>query len=252
MQFALVNNERAVPSVGLVGACPACGSVMIPKCGNQRVHHWAHRGERSCDSWWERETEWHRGWKGKFPTHWQEVIRHDDASGEKHIADVCTEHGLTVEFQHSPLKPGERMAREKFYGSVTWVVDGSRLKRDLPRFLKGISSSRPVSKNGPFITSFPREMFPDSWVDCAVPVFFDFDHAVTPSDEAVWVTRPLWCLLPGRVRGRAVVLKLSREAFVSGTLKGQQLQTQEIMENAERLVVAELMREHQSRRVSRF
>ncbi len=94
---------------------------MIAKCGTQRVHHWAHRGERACDAWWEPETPWHRDWKSRFPADWREVIRFSQ-SGEKHIADVRTEHGLTIEFQHSHLKPDERAAREAFYGNMMWVV----------------------------------------------------------------------------------------------------------------------------------
>ena len=52
--------------------------------------HWAHRGSRFCDPWWENETEWHRSWKGQFPVNWQEVV-HQAETGEKHIADVKTE-----------------------------------------------------------------------------------------------------------------------------------------------------------------
>src|SRR5689334_14435547 len=107
MRFALVEDKRTSPCPGMSGSCPACGSAVIAKCGNQRVHHWAHRGKRVCDRWWEPETEWHRNWKDKFPFHWQEVIRFDSL-GEKHIADVCSDRGLTVEFQNSHLNPKER------------------------------------------------------------------------------------------------------------------------------------------------
>jgi hypothetical protein len=158
MQFAVLDNVRITPSSGLMGACPVCGSPMIAKCGNQRVHHWAHRGERVCDSWWERETAWHRDWKSKFPDPWQEVIRLDP-SREKHIADVHTTHGLTIEFQHSHLRPEERAAREKFYGNLLWVVDGGRLTRDLPRLREGARSFRLFGK-GWYIAPFPDEVFP--------------------------------------------------------------------------------------------
>lgn len=145
MQFALVNNERVIPLPGLAGACPACGSVMIAKCGNRRMHHWAHRGKRCCDVWWEPETPWHRQWKSLFPKHWQEV-RHLEASGEIHISDVHTEHGLTMEFQHSHLNVDERSAREKFYPNMIWVVDGVRLKRDFTRLVGGAHSFSTIDR----------------------------------------------------------------------------------------------------------
>src|SRR5690606_19672397 len=134
------------------------------------------KGERNCDSWWEREKQWHRDWKAKFPPQWREVIRHDP-SGERHIADVQTRFGLTIEFQHSHLKRKEREAREKFYGNLLWVVDGSRLDRDLPRFLKGVDSFRPIFAKGVYITPFPDAAFPKTWTGCSVPAFFDFQLA---------------------------------------------------------------------------
>jgi competence protein CoiA len=215
MHFALVNSERSPPSPGLTGFCPVCQGPMIAKCGDQRVHHWAHRGKRPCDIWSEPETPWHRGWKNKFPDQWQEVIQFD-AAGEKHIADVRTPLGLTIEFQHSALRPDERAAREEFYGNMFWVVDGSRLTRDLPRFLDGLRSFRTLG-NGVHIAPFPDEAFPGSWLDCAAPVFFDFENARGRTQQASHVTDALWCLIPGRARGQAVVWAVSRESFVRAT-----------------------------------
>jgi competence protein CoiA len=77
----------------------------------------AHRGERFYDLWWEHETEWHRTWKSKFPDDWQEVVIRQDALGEKHIADVHTSHGLTIEFQHSHLRPEERSVAASIFFS---------------------------------------------------------------------------------------------------------------------------------------
>lgn len=219
MQFAHVNNERTAPSPKLVGSCPACGAAMIAKCGSIKVHHWAHRGARVCDIWWERETLWHRNWKSKFPEQWREIIQHD-RTGAKHIADVRTEHGLTIEFQHSHLNPMERAEREAFYGNMIWVVDGARLSRDLPRFAEGVSSLRATAKRGRFTVPFPDEVFPKNWLTCSVPVFFDFGDADGGSEPKL--SRPLWCLLPGRVFGQAVVLALSREAFLFRTLSRPQ------------------------------
>ncbi len=227
MQFALVNNERTLPSPGLIGACPACGSPMIAKCGDIRIHHWAHRGERACDSWWEPETEWHRAWKNRFPTLWQEYLQRDVA-GEKHIADVYTERGLTIEFQHSHLNPVERLARELFYKNMVWVVDGARLKRDARRFAEGLRSSARLLANGMFATSFPEELFPLTWLNATVPVFFDFEHASGLDNETMFVKGPLWGLLPGRIRdeagrGQAIVIGVDRDFFVRSAHTSKEL-----------------------------
>ncbi|MGD9785936.1 MAG: competence protein CoiA [Hyphomicrobiaceae bacterium] len=213
MQFALIDNERIRPSSGLIARCPACGGDMIAKCGQQRVHHWAHQGERDCDPWTEPETPWHRDWKNAFHPSCQEVILRAP-SGEKHIADVRTGRGLTIEFQHSHLRPDERAAREQFYKDMMWVVDGARLKRDLPRFLSGFRGFRTVLHKGLYITPNPQEVFPSDWLHCKAPVFFDFKDASGPGEQAKHARRLLWCLLPGRALGHAVVLPVSREDFV--------------------------------------
>jgi hypothetical protein len=168
---------------------------------------------RDCDSWAEKETDWHRAWKNNFPVECQEFIQHDGQSGEKHIADVRTPHGLVIEFQHSHLDPKERAAREHFYGNMLWVVDGTRLQRDYPRFDRGKGDLRPMKIPGCFLLAFPDECFPAMWLDSSVPVIFDF--------RGVYESRPpdalrdmLWCLLPGRAEGNAWVIGMSRGQFV--------------------------------------
>ena len=212
MQFAIVNNQRTAPSPGLPGFCPACGGPVIAKCGEQRIHHWAHRGERDCDHWWEPETEWHRNWKNAFPEEWQEVVQRD-SNGEKHIADVRTAQGLTIEFQHSHLRSEERAARENFYGAMVWVVDGHRVGGDLPRFREGARALRLIDK-GLYLHQFPDELFPKKWLNGKVPVYFDFHNVSSPADLQVPEKRSLWCLLPRRDRSYAAILKIARETFI--------------------------------------
>jgi competence protein CoiA len=125
VKFAVVDGERQEAQPGLSGECPGCGNAMIAKCGPLRVRHWAHQGIRTCDHWWESETEWHRTWKNNFPKGWQEIIRTSE-HGEKHIADVKTERGVVLEFQHSFVSREERESREAFYQNMVWVVDGRR------------------------------------------------------------------------------------------------------------------------------
>jgi competence protein CoiA len=212
MHFAIVNNQRTPPSPNLSGTCPVCERDMIARCGSVRVHHWAHRGKRVCDNWWEPETEWHRNWKNHFAPDWQEVIGHDQ-HGEKHIADVRTPNGISIEFQYSHLRPEERAAREAFHPNLAWVVSGTRLTRDFPRFTKGKSDLFPTRFQGIFACYFPEEIFPKEWVSRRVPVFFDF-REMEPTEPADFNRDLLWCLLPGRLSLQAIVVAVSRAVFV--------------------------------------
>lgn len=212
MHFAIVGNERTPPSPNLTGSCPVCDREMIAKCGTVRVHHWAHRGKRVCDTWWEPETEWHRNWKNHFASDWQEVIGFD-TSGEKHIADVRTPSGVSIEFQYSHLKPEERAAREAFHPNLAWVVSGVRLSRDYPRFLKGKRDFMQTRLAGIYTCFFPEETFPKEWITSTVPVFFDFKE-IEPGGDVDFNREVLWCLLPGRLSIHAVVLAVKRADFV--------------------------------------
>lgn len=171
------------------------------KCGSHRISHWAHKGIRDCDFWGEKETEWHRAWKNNFPAECQEYIHHDERSGERHIADVRINQGLVIEFQHSHLESKERAARERFYGNMIWVVDGTRLQRDYPRFLKGKDGFSPLGIPGYFLLPFPDDCFPKMWVDSSAPVIFDFLGSQLAASSEVYRTT-LWCLLPGRAETR--------------------------------------------------
>ncbi|AWO92430.1 competence protein CoiA [Bradyrhizobium diazoefficiens] len=215
MKLAFVAGERVGAFAGARGECPSCRGEVIAKCGSHRVWHWAHFGIRDCDTWAEPETEWHRAWKNNFPADFQEFIQHDAETGERHIADVRTSHGLVLEFQHSHLNPQERVARERFYGNMLWVVDCTRLKGDYPRLLKGKDGLRPII-NGHFLLAFPEECFPKMWLDCSVPVIFDFRGLERGASSDPY-KNTLWCLLPGRAEGNAVVVGLSPEQFVSVT-----------------------------------
>lgn len=184
---------------------------MTARCGERRAWHWAHVAKRDCDSWWE-ETEWHRLWKAKFPIAWQEIILTDPQSGEKHIADVRTAHGLVLELQHSPLDANERTKREAFYGSMIWIVDVGHRKLDQKRFVKGLAQFR-QAQNGVYLVPFPEECFPVNWVRCAKPVLFDF-KGLGPLD-APDARELLWCLLPGRLENCAVVVAMNRADIVA-------------------------------------
>lgn len=173
MKFALINKERCEAKKGLSATCPCCGSPMIAKCGQKKVHHWAHMGKLECDPWWENETQWHRDWKSRFPLDWQEIIHKDEVTGEKHIADVKTDKEWVLEFQHSFLKPEERKARNEFYKRIAWVVDGTRLKGDLQKVIDALNSGKPINQFVRKISYESCALFKD-WASTHAPVFFDF------------------------------------------------------------------------------
>lgn len=221
MRFALIDNNRVEAQPKQQGLCPNCSQPVIAKCGKQKVWHWAHRNIETCDNWWEPETEWHRSWKNNFPTEWQETVLFEELTNEKHIADVRTIHNLVIEFQHSHLDQNERISREKFYKNMVWVVDGTRLQRDYPRFQKRVGNFKLTKQQGVFIVDFPDEVFPKSWLNSSVPVIFDFCELSTTEQDQIKNT--LWCLLPQKDIIQAVVVGLKRSDFIQITLNKAQL-----------------------------
>jgi len=202
MKIALVNGERQAAQPSVSGECQSCGRPMIAKCGEQRVWHWAHQGQLMCDRWWENETEWHLNWKGVFPDAWREIV-HTAADGTRHIADIKTEHGWVIEFQHSAIKPEERRSRDAFYGRIIWVVDGTRRKRDAAQFERAWIDGRAVGRNGIVRNLFVAESaLLREWSSCQGPVLFDFGGSM------------LGWLLPGRHDDRVYVAQFPRVQMV--------------------------------------
>lgn len=203
MKFALANGERQEAQPDLAGECPACGSPMVARCGEIRIWHWAHKGRKHCDPWWENETDWHRAWKDQFPLECQEVVHHAN-DGERHIADVKTRDGWIMEFQHSHIDPDERRSREAFYKSLIWVVDGTRRQRDRAQF--AITWGNGESRD-PFSTKrripSPGGALLRDWTGSDVHVFLDFG-------DPQW----LWWLFPHSDAVRAYVQSVSRTQFL--------------------------------------
>ena len=102
---------------------------MSAKCGPRIIHHWAHKGRRNCDPWWENETDWHRTWKNLFPIACRE-ISHTAPDGEVHRADIRTPTGIYIEVQHSSMTDAERISRETFYRNLVWVIDGRSFREN--------------------------------------------------------------------------------------------------------------------------
>ena len=207
MKYAIVEGKKREAYKGARGKCSICNSDLIAKCGHVKINHWAHKGKRNCDIWWENETEWHRKWKNQFPLEWQEIVQ-NDTTGEKHIADIKTDKGWVIEFQHSFIKPDERNSRNAFYSKLVWVIDGLRRKTDRTQFQKILeeSTKAPVGNVDILEVNFPEESrLLKEWLNCGVPVFFDFSELNQSR---------LWFLLPLRIQGAAYILPFSRDEFI--------------------------------------
>lgn len=205
MKFAIVEGERKEAQKGIVGECIGCSHPMTPKCGEKKVHHWAHKTNKPCDHWWEPETQWHRDWKNKFLLEWQEK-RHLAEDGEMHIADVKTDKDWVLEFQNSPITPSERNSRNAFYAKLMWVVNGLKRKRDQIRFQEALIhkhsfENNPLMRRLFFVTVNESTLIND-WVGSQSPIFFDFNEDV------------LWCLLPSNPNRGNFVIEFSRQGFV--------------------------------------
>ncbi len=177
----------------------------------------------SCDHWWESETEWHRKWKSRFPAEWQEVVQIDPTTGEKHIADVKTETGLVIEFQHSRITPDELQSRERFYENMIWVVDGDTGTTDVQYFYMGLGSEpasfRPLAY---YIEWWGPGRLLHNWAEAVADVYFDFGN------------NTLWCLRsfnPEKKEG--VVTPLCDEWLVEACLSGDPIPLADVPEGAE-------------------
>lgn len=235
MLTANVNGSRSRPLPGADGQCPFCHSEMIARCGEVRVHHWAHKSKSDCDPWWEPETDWHRDWKNEFPLRWQERILRDEATNEKHIADIFTLAGLTVEVQHSHLEPEERRAREAFYKNILWIVDGSRLEGNRKRILAYQSALVEIVDGGRrtnlFLTDKAEELFPRDWLESPAPVCFDY---AGPKSDVTSAELPLFLLFPGPVHRRRLVEVLPRDGLLRSILS-EKLSSTSIREIVQRV-----------------
>lgn len=211
---------------------------MIPRCGEVRVHHWAHKSKVDCDPWREPETDWHRNWKNEFPLRWQERVFEDGTTGERHIADVHTLAGLTVEVQHSHLDGDERRAREAFYKNMLWIVDGSRLERNRKKISDWQNALVEIiqgkTRTNLFLTDKAEELFPSDWLASPAPVCFDYKG---PKSDLSTAAYPLFLLYPGTVHGKRLVEPLVRDGLLRSILS-EKLNTHSIrgiMQNVARL-----------------
>jgi hypothetical protein len=185
----------------------------VAHCGSEKIWHWKHKSRRRCDPWWENETQWHRDWKNQFPEDWQETVHFDD-NGEKHIADVKTERGWVLEFQHSRLEPEERQSRNAFYcPKLIWVVDALRRKTDLTQFEEMMSRASWVGGPGPFRTAPPHNCrLVREWSGSDAQILFDFG----PNRALFWMVGQL-------SNGKVLFANYTHTGFIADVQKGTSL-----------------------------
>jgi len=149
MNFALyenqkVNAEEYKKSDNLDLRCPCCNSEVLAKQGEINIWHFAHKVKNNCSEWFKPMSEWHSNWQKQFQEKNREIVHKCEKTGEKHIADVKTDNGIIIEFQHSSITPQEIRSREEFYGEkMIWVLDASKFKVELvDYFIK-----KPIKEN---------------------------------------------------------------------------------------------------------
>ena len=217
MEFALLDGERIKAAKGLRAACPCCDELVIAKCGDFKVHHWAHFNRKMCDPWWETETEWHRKWKDEFPEECREFILHDPLTGEKHIIDIKAPSGAIIEFQHSQITEEERISRESFYTTqskhMIWVLDCS--ERSLKFiFYQGFIRDREFGMGeDKEIMWFGRHKIFHKWIGSKVFVLLDF------GDDVLWWLKgfdPVKKTIIVNARYKSIFIKKSIETGPNG------------------------------------
>jgi competence protein CoiA len=135
---------------------------------------------------------------------------HTAENGERHFADVKTESGIVLEFQHSPLRRAERESRESFYQNMVWVVDALKRVRDRPQFLASLGNVA-ILKHKPLVISLPSNQgaLLRDWSASRASVFFDFGDPI------------LWRLNHRSPNGRAYLSPVLKIAFLNAYVKGQ-------------------------------
>jgi len=171
MRYAILNNSRVEAKTEYREQkciCPECNAEVIPVCGNTYAHHWRHKVKTDCILEYTPMTPWHKAWQNQFDDSCREIVHFDEITKEKHVADIKTQNGIIVELQHSAISIEERVSREKFYKNMIWIIDGRKYYEKFKKIkYKQINQYQ-------FICLNPNEGFPSEWLNCSVPIYFDY------------------------------------------------------------------------------
>nr|WP_288837445.1 competence protein CoiA family protein [uncultured Flavobacterium sp.] len=186
MLFAKIHDEKVEATPGQQATCLLCNQPVFSKCGDVNVWHWSHFKDKSCDSWYEPETKWHRNWKFVFGKDRSEIVIQRDCV--KHIADILTKNEVVIELQNSPIQKSVIRKRESFYGDLMiWIINGVDFKQNFkiiqsqlyedeeyfrlhsPMAIKNTEFKNKYNELD-FVWSWTRR----SWEDVVNDVFIDF------------------------------------------------------------------------------
>ena len=250
MRFALVNGIRSEAQPKRRGKCPCCRSGVIAKCGRFKIWHWSHERREDCDSWSEPETEWHRSWKNEFPAEWQEVVHIDSDGGERHIADVKTEHGLVIEFQHSSIAKEEMQCREAFYKRLIWIVDGQpeHDSTNAYYFRMGLEKLISADPKAYRVRWYGQGRLLHKWAEPKTDVYLDFGRTRITTQDFLW---RLMAFDQGKKEG--IVVPIAREELIencrnSASVLGTSTEKNKILQQIRRAYDEENREEQESRR----
>ena len=163
---ATTAGDRVRANPGGQAFCPSCMADLIPKCGEIKVWHWAHRTD-DCDPWSEPESQWHIDWKTRFGLQNCEVVM------GPHRADVVARDGLVIELQHSHISPEEIAERQRFYRRMIWVVDAGEFREHVDLRLASIRTD-PYRQQPTTYRSFRWRWPRPTHARFTSPLFWDF------------------------------------------------------------------------------
>lgn len=136
-----------------------------------------------------------------------------------------TASGTVIEFQHSAITPQERGSREAFYDPMIWIVDGTRLKRDLSSFRQEITTCAPstVTKTRGWVLSNRASAIIERWRGGSRPLLLDFGDADFPLLPLLPATGVLW-LLHYLSPEQVIVTPVHRQSVVDHLPSGTPIQ----------------------------
>lgn len=188
MLFAILDDKKIEPIPNTHAECPLCGEKVLSRCGEIKVWHWAHFKGKSCDSWYEPETHWHKNWKLTFGKEISEIKIIKENCW--HVADILTKENVVIELQNSPIQKNIIRKREDFYGDrMIWLINGIKFKdnfyiKDWDNELNWWSLEHNICKSREGKKLFRWEYPRKSWEDTQRHIFIDFHE-----ESLFWVRK---------------------------------------------------------------
>lgn len=104
---------------------------------------------------------------------------------------------------------------------MIWIVDGTRLQKDLPRFIKAEKNIVSMDIPKVFGIEFADECFPKKWLGSSVPVIFDFEGSNPPLGIDKNNRAFLYCVFPIQVGWLTIFAEISRKALIKSIIDGE-------------------------------